>query len=301
MGAYQIYTVQMAKHRKVAEKGIHLLDTTAKSGIKAFAPAWNDVMAYKENKMTEEMYSDIYLRRLRDSRKDNPAEWKKLQGYQKVAVACYCSAGQFCHRHLFIHDMKNYLEGLGHQVELKGELFGPQYYKTIPKAVVSIPLDREIIPFYSKADMLSNHYPSPFTVKGVTFPHVESMMMYCKAMLFNDKLQAGLILAESDPQKCKMLGRGVRPYDDPLWVSKRRRYVFLGCLQKAREHQEVRDYLLSTGNAVLVEASARDTIWGVGIAKHDPRIYDMEQWQGLNLLGEIWMEVRRVLQAEVEF
>jgi hypothetical protein len=77
--------------------------------------------------------------------------------------------------------------------------------------------------------------------------------------------------------------------------------MFIGCLQKAREHPEIREYLLSTGNDILVEASKSDVIWGVGIAKDDPRIYDQSQWRGMNLLGEIWMDVRRILQAEVIF
>jgi ribA/ribD-fused uncharacterized protein len=301
MGVYQIWTVQMSRSRNLKDKGIHALDTTVKSGIKAFAPKWDMVMAHKEQRLSDAQYTDQYTRMMRESRQNNHTIWKKLQDHEKTAVLCYCSPGKFCHRHLFIHEMKDYLESLGHTVELKGEINGPQYYSEIPKAVVSIPRDEKIVPFYSKYDLLSNHNPSGFTIKGVTFKHVEQFMMYCKAMLFNDKLQAGLILAEPDPQKCKILGRGVRPFDEALWVSKRRRYVYLGCLQKAREHKEVRDYLLSTGNAILVEASPRDTIWGVGIAKEDPRIYDIEQWQGLNLLGEIWMEVRRVLQAEVVF
>jgi ribA/ribD-fused uncharacterized protein len=301
MAVYQIYTVQMSRSRNLKDKGIHVLDTTVKSGIKAFAPTWDMVMAHKEKRLSDDQYTDQYLRRMRDSRRDNPSVWKQLQDHTKFAALCYCTPGQFCHRHLAVHEFKDYLESLGHTVELKGEINGPQYYKEVPKAVVSIPLFQEIVPFYSKHDLLSNHHPSGFTIKGVTFKHVEQFMMYCKAMLFNDKLQAGRILAEPDPQQCKILGRGVRPYDDNLWVSKRKRIVFLGCLQKAREHPEVRDYLLSTGNAILVEASERDRTWGVGIAKHDPRIYDMNQWQGANLLGEIWMEVRRILQAEVVF
>jgi ribA/ribD-fused uncharacterized protein len=301
MGTYQLYTVQMSRSRGLQDKGIHVLDTTVKSGVKAFAPRWDMVMAHKEQRLSDEQYTDQYLRMMRDSRRDNPTVWKKLEEHEKIAALCYCTPGKFCHRHLIVHEFKDYLESRGHTVELKGEINGPQYYKEIPKAVVSIPLIQDIVPFYSKHDVLSNHHPSGFTVKGVTFAHGEQFLMYVKAMLFNDKLQAGRILAEPNPQGCKVLGRGVRPFDENLWAAKRRRYMLTGCLQKAREHTEIREYLLSTGNAVLVEASERDVIWGVGIAKEDPRIYDMREWRGTNLLGEIWMEVRRILQAEIVF
>lgn len=298
---YQIWTVQLYRVKGLEDKGIHVLDTTAKSGIRAFAPDFNDVMLYKEGKLSKAQYTDIYLRRIAQSEQDNPKEWKRLNNYKKVAVACYCAPGKFCHRHLFIQKHKAHLEAQGHEVILMGEINGVQYYDEMPKSVVSNPVERKIIPFYSYQDLLSNHHPTGVTIKGVTFKHIEQFMMYCKAMLFNDKLQAGLILKEPNPQGCKVLGRGVRPFDEKLWAAKRRRYVFIGCLQKAREHPEVRDYLLSTGNAILVEASKSDVIWGAGIAKDDPRIYDMTQWRGMNLLGEVWMDVRRVLQEDVVF
>lgn len=298
---YQLWTVQIYRAAKLGEQSIHLLDTTAKSGVSAFAPAFSDVMAYKAGRLSKEQYTDIYVKRMIESRRDNPVEWFQLQDHKKVAVACYCAPGKFCHRHLFIKDHQAHLESLGHEVQLMGEFNGAPYYDTVPEAVVSVPIQRQIIPFYSKDDVLSNHHPSGFMVKGVTFPHVESFMMYCKAMLFKDTVTAAKILTTSNPQACKMLGRQVRPYDDVVWVKKRRSYVFIACLQKAREHPEIREYLLSTGNALLVEASARDVIWGVGIAKDDPRIYDINAWRGMNLSGEVWMQVRRVLQEEVVF
>jgi ribA/ribD-fused uncharacterized protein len=298
---YFIWTVQLYRTKGLDDQGIHVLDTTAKSGIKAFAPSFSDVMAYKDGKLSKEDYTKIYLQRMVDSRQNNPTDWKKLLAHKKVAVACYCSPGRFCHRHLFIKDHQTYLEALGHEVKLMGEINGAQYSDIMPQSIVSIPVERKIVPFYSKYDLLSNHSPHGFTVKSITFKHVEQFMMYCKAMLFGDKDQAAKILAEDNPQGCKVLGRGVKGFDEKIWIAKRRRYVLIACLQKAREHSEVREYVLSTGNAILVEASKSDVIWGVGIAKDDPRIYDISQWRGLNLLGEIWMEVRRILQEEIVF
>lgn len=42
---------------------------------------------------------------------------------------------------------------------------------------------------------LSNLYPSPFTIDGVTFSSMEQYMMYCKAVCFCDDTIAALILA----------------------------------------------------------------------------------------------------------
>ena len=53
-----------------------------------------------------------------------------------------------------------------------------------------------------------------------------------------------------------------------------------------------------TGSRVLVEASPRDRVWGIGLAADDERAGSPERWQGLNLLGFALMEVRHRLRAE---
>jgi ribA/ribD-fused uncharacterized protein len=52
---------------------------------------------------------------------------------------------------------------------------------------------------------------------------------------------------------------------------------------------------LGTGEQVLVEASPRDRIWGIGLAADDPRAADPATWRGLNLLGFALMQARAEL------
>ena len=52
------------------------------------------------------------------------------------------------------------------------------------------------------------------------------------------------------------------------------------------------DYLLGTGDRVLVEASPVDRIWGIGLAAQDERAQHPAQWCGLNLLGFALMQAR---------
>ena len=68
-----------------------------------------------------------------------------------------------------------------------------------------------------------------------------------------------------------------------------------GNLAKFGQHPELRDFLLGTGRTVIVEASPRDAIWGIGLAADDSRAATPENWPGLNLLGFALMEVRRQL------
>ena len=173
--------------------------------------------------------------------------------------------------------------------------------KNTPTVVLANSLKPAIIPFYGWQDLLSNHHPAGFTVKGLRFQNSEMFLMYCKAKLFEDHATAEKILNCQTAQGCKILGRLVTPYDDNFWKTKRRPIAYRGCLQKAIEHLNIREFLLSTGNAILVEASGTDRDWGAGLTKDDPRIYDPTQWEGANIQGEVWMQVRRKLQEEVIF
>jgi ribA/ribD-fused uncharacterized protein len=55
------------------------------------------------------------------------------------------------------------------------------------------------------------------------------------------------------------------------------------------------EFLLETGDHVLVEASPVDAVWGIGLAAQDERAGNPMQWQGLNLLGFSLMQVRTEL------
>ena len=52
------------------------------------------------------------------------------------------------------------------------------------------------------------------------------------------------------------------------------------------------DFLLSTGDKILVEASPLDTIWGIGLSKDNEKAQNIAAWRGKNLLGFALMEVR---------
>ena len=116
-----------------------------------------------------------------------------------------------------------------------------------------------------------------------------------------DHVMANIILHEPDPGECKKLGRKVKPFDERLWQIKCRPIVRRGCLQKAREHPDVAAYLLSTSGKILAEASVSDKLWGVGLSKSNPALQDPDLWLGLNWLGDEWMGVRSILEAEVVF
>ncbi len=144
---------------------------------------------------------------------------------------------------------------------------------------------------------LSQWHPSPFEVQGCRYATAEHYMMAAKARLFGDGERLEQILASADPGRAKALGRQVRGFDGATWGRHRSEIVIRGNVAKFRSSPELLAYLLGTGDAVLVEASPYDRIWGVGLGEEDPRARDPLQWRGQNLLGFALMAVRERLRG----
>lgn len=159
-------------------------------------------------------------------------------------------------------------------------------------------LDRKVICFHNPDEengYLSNWYLSEFQEDSITFSSMEQYMMYRKACLFDDKFIANEILETSDVAQIKALGRKVSGYDDVLWSGMRQVIVYNGLLEKFKQNEALRNLLLETGDAVLVECAVKDRIWGIGLSMADEDRFDMSKWKGQNLLGFALMEVRRRL------
>lgn len=144
---------------------------------------------------------------------------------------------------------------------------------------------------------LSQWWPASFTVDGRSFATAEHYMMWSKAVLFGDGEVADRVLAAPHPQQAKALGREVRGFDQAVWESRRYDIVVAGSVAKFGAHDDLRAYLLGTGDRVLVEASPLDPVWGIGMAAGDPGAADPGQWRGLNLLGFALMAAREELRG----
>lgn len=116
--------------------------------------------------------------------------------------------------------------------------------------------------------------------------------MACKARLFGDDASLPAILAARTPAEAKNLGRLVRSFDEARWVSARFELVVAGNVAKFGQDPALRAYLFGTGKRVLVEASPRDRVWGIGLGASDDRATDPSRWRGHNLLGFALMEAR---------
>lgn len=142
----------------------------------------------------------------------------------------------------------------------------------------------------------SQWWPSPFTVEGVEYATAEHWMMASKARLFKDADAERAALTAANPALAKKAGRLVRGFDESVWQRERYGIVLVGSLHKFGQDAALREYLLATGDRVLVEASPMDRIWGIGLAADAPQAADPERWRGLNLLGFALTEARERLR-----
>lgn len=145
----------------------------------------------------------------------------------------------------------------------------------------------------------SQWWQSPFDVDGVTYTTAEHWMMANKAKLFGDLEMIDKILNANSPFDAKKLGRQVKNFDPKIWGKNCFDIVCKGNYYKFSQHLSLKQFLLNTGNSVLVEASPRDRIWGIGMGQNNENAKNPLMWRGRNLLGFALMEVRDKLREEL--
>ncbi len=132
----------------------------------------------------------------------------------------------------------------------------------------------------------------------------EQYMMARKAALFGDmEVLAEIMQVEQHatrwqdaPKKCKELGRKVSGFKQDVWDDNCDDIVFDGNFAKFDQTADLRDFMMSFGDKIIVEGAWYDEIWGVKLAWDDPKIVDPANWRGLNKLGNILVQVRGVLR-----
>lgn len=144
-----------------------------------------------------------------------------------------------------------------------------------------------------------------FVVGGAYYRYAEQYMMAEKARLFHDDATLDKIMDAKSPMIIKNLGRSVKgraggvwdEKDSAKWDAVRFDVALRGNFAKFSQNDALRDYLLSTGSAILAEASPKDAVWGIGIDAETAENTPQSKWPGKNLLGQVLMKVREKLKS----
>ena len=144
---------------------------------------------------------------------------------------------------------------------------------------------------------LSQWWPCTFMSNNIVYNCAEQYMMSEKAKFFNDQQTYQLIMKESSPKIIKQLGRSVKNYNFEEWQKNKVKIVVQGNLLKFSQNEELKKFLIDTGDKILVEASPYDRIWGIGLDENNQDAKNIYKWKGENLLGFSLMEVRDIIKS----
>ena len=142
------------------------------------------------------------------------------------------------------------------------------------------------IRFYRVGDAygcFSNFSPHPIVLEGLEWPTSEH---YFQAQKFAGTPHVEDVRAADSPMRAAEIGR---ERERPLradWERIKDDVMRAAVRAKFTQHEDLRETLLGTGDAQLIEHTTNDAYWGDG-----------GDGSGRNMLGQILMEVRAELRA----
>jgi ribA/ribD-fused uncharacterized protein len=130
---------------------------------------------------------------------------------------------------------------------------------------------------------LSNFYCNPTSSKTIESFGVERLYQAHKTLDANEKM---CIISAKSPGKAKKIGRTVTVRED--WEDVKVE-IMLKLLRLKFKHYRLKQWLLNTGDAILIEGNSwHDTFWGI----------DNKTCRGDNVLGVLLMLVREELKQD---
>ena len=141
-----------------------------------------------------------------------------------------------------------------------------------------------VINFYSVSKEygeFSNFAPYPIQLNKKRWPTTEH---FFQAQKFLDETHQEEIRKAKSPMIAARMGRSRKRPLRKDWESVKDQVMRTALMAKFTQHEDLRDLLISTGDARLVEHTTNDSYWGDG-----------GDGTGKNRLGHLLMEIRKHL------
>lgn len=189
-------------------------------------------------------------------------------------------------------------------IYLNGRKYNPRQLESLPKPIRPSTLAErssdDSMVFFSRHSVMSNHYPSKFTLQDIQFHNVEQYLAYKRALTADQQPLIQKSLHINNPAEAKSILNSLKN-DHPLeWANNRATWATEAVRAKFTQNPELTTILLDTKLKCLGEAS-RDVVWGIGMDLDNPHVLDPSKWatQG-NLLGGILMSIREEIKQMKE-
>jgi ribA/ribD-fused uncharacterized protein len=143
------------------------------------------------------------------------------------------------------------------------------------------------IKFYRTGDAygnFSNFAPFPVEIDGKVWPTTEH---YFQAQKFAGTEHEEAIRRASSAMIVARMGRDRSKPLRKDWETVKDDIMFKALMAKFSQHERLRDELLATGDARIVEHTSNDAYWGDG-----------GDGSGKNMLGRLLMKVREQLRSQ---
>jgi ribA/ribD-fused uncharacterized protein len=143
--------------------------------------------------------------------------------------------------------------------------------------------------FYRVGDAhggFSNFAPAPIEIDGVVWPTSEHFFQAQKFLSPHDR---EAIRREPSPMRAARMGRDRKRPLRPDWETVKDSVMLIALRAKFQQHPALREKLLATGDAELIEHTSKDSYWADG-----------GDGSGRNRLGVLLMGVRAELRQREE-
>lgn len=183
---------------------------------------------------------------------------------------------------------------------LHGNEYTAGQLETLPQpSSLAIRRTDNVLVFFSKYSVLSNHFPSTFTLQDKTFYSVEHYLAFRKAQISQQQFFIQKASDSRDPVEAKSILHSLRKDHEQVWKKERYGIALTGIRAKFTQNKHLSSYLRHTDNLQLGEAS-KDASWGIGMTLEDKEVTAPDKWnQEGNLLGKVLMQIRAELNQNV--
>lgn len=184
-----------------------------------------------------------------------------------------------------------------YQLVLNGETYQITDLESLPEPLrlsnITSPRSETHLVFFSKYAKLSNHFPSKFTIKGQAFGSMEHFLALRRAELSGKDNLIQKALKVQDPVQAKRILNELHKDHQEEWYNNIQAIVMEGLRAKFEQNISLKEYLCSTGNLIIGEASTNSR-WGIGMDLNDPEVLNPTKWlETGNLLGRSLMNLRK--------
>jgi ribA/ribD-fused uncharacterized protein len=145
---------------------------------------------------------------------------------------------------------------------------------------------------------MSNFHKTRFIYDGREWNSSEEAIMFLKATTFDDVEIAKQILENKNPFEARRLGRKVKNFNETLWRQVRENYVPHILKAKFNQVPHLREWLLSSDDAIQVE-TGYDKTWSIRLPVGGVNHPNNWAEYGENFLYRTLMNIRNDLRENI--